>query len=162
LAPCLSCERDDASPLEKAETQAAEYLLQRTESLINSQTDLWKEALEDLRRRWIESAQSQQIQFAGALAQGMGASLANHSQALDEAREEFLKAFRAVGLELTRVTAGLQQMGEEHQEILRDDVARGWKAMQSQMAAARDEHRDQMGGAVALLETAVRGWHDDL
>jgi hypothetical protein len=92
----------------------------------------------------------------------MVASLASHSQQLEEARDDFLKAFRAVGLELTRVTAGLQQMGEEHQDLFQKEVAQAWQAMQTQMAAARGEHHDQMAGSVALLETAVRGWHDDL
>jgi len=164
LAPCLAHEpaADTTDPLAKAETEAAVHLLERTESLVNWQTGLWQEALEDLRRRWLDSAAAQQSQFAAALEQGMGSSLASHSQQLEEARGEFLKAFRAVGLELTRVTAGLQQMGQEHHEIFQKEVAQTWQAMQTQMAAARGEHHDQLAGSVALFQTAVRGWHDDL
>jgi biopolymer transport protein ExbB/TolQ len=164
LAPCLtSDEAEEAlTPLVKAETEAAARLLERTDSLIARQTELWQEALEDSRRRWLDTAREQQARFAGALEQGMVAGLASHSQQLEEARDDFLKAFRSVGLELTRVTAGLQQMGEEHQELFQKEVAQTWQTMQAQMSAARGEHREQLSGTVSLLENAVRGWHDDL
>jgi biopolymer transport protein ExbB/TolQ len=164
LACCLASEEAEESltPLAKAETEAAAHLLERTDTLIARQTEIWQEALEDSRRRWLDAARDQQARFAGALEQGMVAGLASHSQQLEEARGEFLKAFRAVGLELARVTAGLQQMGEEHQELFRKEVTQTWQAMQAQVTAARGEHQEHMTGAVALLENSVRGWHDDL
>ena len=92
----------------------------------------------------------------------MSASLTSHSQQLEEARADFLKAFRAVGLELTRVTAGLQQMGEEHQSLFHREAGQVWEAIQAQIAASRGEHQEQLARSVALLEKAVHGWQDDL
>jgi biopolymer transport protein ExbB/TolQ len=164
LAPCLSADGPlgSDSPLASAESEAAEKLLERTESLITVQTSLWQEALEGLRNRWLETVRQQQTQFATALEQGMAASLASHSQQLEEAREDFLKCFRAVGLELSRVTAGLQQMGEEHQSLFHKEVAEVWQTMQSKIESSRGEHHEHLARSVSLLETAVRGWQDDL
>ena len=164
LAPCfnLSQAAGAASPLGAAEAQAAEKLIDRTETLINWQTGLWQEALETLRNRWIETTQAQQSQFAAVLQQGMTATLSGHAQQLDEARAEFLKGFRAVGLELARVTAGLQQMGEEHQGLFHTQVTEIWQAMQTEMAADRQDHEARMERTIALFERAAQGWHEDL
>jgi biopolymer transport protein ExbB/TolQ len=164
LAPCLSEDGPfgSDSPLASAESEAADKLLEKTEALITVQTGLWQEALEGLRNRWIETVRQQQAQFATALEQGMAASLASHSQQLAEAREDFLKCFRAVGLELSRVTAGLQQMGEEHQSLFHREVTEVWQAMQTKIESSRGEHHEHLARSVALLESAVRGWQDDL
>jgi biopolymer transport protein ExbB/TolQ len=164
LAPCLSADGPLGldSPLASAEREAADKLLEKTESLISVQTSLWQEALDNLRNRWIETVRQQQAQFATALEQGMAASLASHSQQLEEAREDFLKCFRAVGLELSRVTAGLQQMGEEHQSLFHKEVHEVWQAMQAKIESSRGEHHEHLARSVALLENAVRGWQDDL
>jgi biopolymer transport protein ExbB/TolQ len=164
LAPCLRSDAaaDAPPPLAAAETEAAAKLVERTDALINWQMKLWQEALEGLRNGWLETVQRQQAEFAKALEQGMTASLTNHSQQLDQAREDFLKAFRAVGLELTRVTAGLQQMGEEHQSLFHEQVSQVWETMQSQIASSRGEHHEQLSRSVAQLEKVVHGWQDDL
>jgi biopolymer transport protein ExbB/TolQ len=164
LAPCLCSDAaaDAAAPLTAAETEAAAKLVDKTESLINWQTELWQKALEGLRNRWLETVQQQQTQFTKALEQGMAASLTSHSQQLDEARGDFLKAFRAVGLELSRVTAGLQQMGEEHQSQFHKQVGEVWQAMQAHMASSQGEHEEHLARSVGLLEKAVHGWQDNL
>ncbi len=163
LVPCfnLSQAAQATSPLGEAEVQAAEKLIERTESLINWQTGLWQEALESLRQRWVETTQAQQAQFAAVLEQGMHATLTGHAQQLEEARAEFLKAFRAVGLELTRVTAGLQQMGEDHQKLFQQQVAEIWQKMQTELAAGRDDHEARLERTVGLFERAVQSWHED-
>jgi hypothetical protein len=165
LAHCLGCEEQSQGALSefaKAESEAASQLLARTETLINHQTKLWQAALEDIRGRWQTTSQEQQAQFAASLKQGMSAGLASHVQQLDDARSEFLNGFRAVGLELSRVTAGLEQMGQEHQEVFHRQVTEIWSAMQAQMASARDEHQAHFAQSLKLLDSAVRGWRSDL
>jgi biopolymer transport protein ExbB/TolQ len=164
LAPCfnLSQAAGPASPLGEAEVQAAEKLLERTETLINWQTGLWQEALESLRNRWVETTQEQQSQFAALLHRGMHDTLTGHAQQLEEARAEFLKGFRAVGLELARVTAGLQQMGEEHQGLFHQQVTAIWRTMQTEMAADRQDHEVRMERTIVLFEKAAQGWSEDL
>lgn len=164
LAPCFGGEVyiGPVSPLAGAEGEAAVKLVEKTGELIELQTGLWQQALEDLRRRWVETAQQQQAQFAAALEQGMAGSLADHAGQLAETRADFLESFRAVGLELGRITAGLQQMGEEHENLFHQQVVEVWEKMQTQMAAAQSEHQEHLGRSVALLDKAVKGWHGDL
>lgn len=163
IAPCFNLEHPDGvAPLAAAEAKSAEQLVERTEALINWQTGLWQTALENLRTRWIETAEAQQTQFAAALQKGMAGSLAGHSQQLEEARGEFLKGFRSVGQELLRVTAGLQQMGEEHQNLFHAQVTEIWRTIEGEMNAARADHEAQISRSVALLDTAVHSWHEDL
>src|SRR5262249_10257857 len=101
-------------------------------------------------------------QFAAALQQGMHATLTGHAQQLDEARAEFLKGFRAVGLELSRITAGLQQMGEEQQGRFHEPVSEIWRAMQAAMAADRHDHEARLERIASLFERAALGWREDL
>ncbi len=164
LGPCFNVDSQAAggSPFAAAEAEAATNLLERTESLINSQTELWQQALEGLRARWLESAQKQEKQFAAALEQGLVAGLSSHSQQLDDARAEFLKGFRAVGLELSRITAGLQQTGEDHQGVFVQEIGAVWQMMQKQMAAAHNDHEQQWARSIEAIGTAVRGWQDEL
>jgi len=164
LALCFNCTQEprDTSPLAEAQTQAAEHLIERTEALVTHQTAAWQEALEDLRNRWVATLQSQQAQLAAVLGEGMSATLAGHGQQLEEARGEFLKGFRAVGLELSRVTAGLQQMGEEHQSLFLKQVTEVWQALQTEMTADRDQRQIQIERSIASFEQAARNWHADL
>jgi MotA/TolQ/ExbB proton channel family len=164
LALCFNCGQEprDTSPLAEAQTQAAEHLIDRTEALVSRQTAAWQEALEGLRGRWVETLQSQEAKLAASLGEGMSATLANHSQQLEEARGEFLKGFRAVGLELSRVTAGLQQMGEEHQALFLKQVTDVWQALRTEMSADRDQRQTQIERSIAAFEQAARDWHADL
>jgi hypothetical protein len=164
VAPCFNFAESSfqSAPLAAAEAEAAKHLIEQTAVLVTRQTTLWHEALEDMRKRWIETAQAQQDQFAAALQQGMTATLSGHTQQLDEARAEFLTGFRAVGLELTRITAGLQQMGEEHQESFQQQLTQIWQSVLSAMSDDRHDHESQMERLVALFEKSVRCWRDDL
>ncbi|HEY3965250.1 MAG TPA: MotA/TolQ/ExbB proton channel family protein [Planctomycetaceae bacterium] len=164
VAPCFSFADSSfqSGPLAAAEAEAAENLIEQTAALVTRQTELWQEALEEMRARWIESAQGQQAQFTAALTQGMTATLTGHVQQLDEARAEFLTGFRAVGNELSRVTAGLQQMGEEHQELFQKQLTEIWQTMLSTMSADRHDHESQMERLIALFEKSARCWHEDL
>lgn len=164
VAPCFNFAQSsfESAPLAAAEAQAAEHLIANTAALVTRQTSLWQEALEDMRTRWVESAQAQHARFTAALEQGMTATLDNHARQLEEARTEFLTGFRAVGLELSRVTAGLQQMGEEHQESLHRQLAEIWQSTRTEMSADRKDHESQMERLMALFEKSARVWHDDL
>jgi hypothetical protein len=164
LGLCFNDERGatGGSPIAAAEAEAANALIERTGELIDTQTELWQKALEGARCRWLETAQTQEKQFTQAIEQGLNAGLVSHSQQLEDARAEFLKGFRAVGLELSRITAGLQQTGEDHQGVFVREIGQAWELMQKQMAAARDDHQQQWARSIGAIETAVKGWQDEL
>lgn len=117
LAPCFPVEAGIVHhPLANAEARAAEQLLQRTESLVTWQTELWQSALENMRERWVEAAGQQQQQFTMSLQQGMSVTLENHQQRLAETRNELLGGCRLVTQELARVVDGVQQAASQQQQ----------------------------------------------
>jgi biopolymer transport protein ExbB/TolQ len=164
VAPCFSFVESSfhSAPLAAAEAKAAENLVESTANLVTRQTALWQEALEDMRTRWVQTAQAQQDRFAAVLEEGMTTTVSGHKEQLDAARAEFLTGFRAVGMELSRVTAGLQQMGEDHQDSFRQQLTEIWQSMATAMSADRRDHETQMERLMAQFEKAARLWHDDL
>ncbi|MFN0054151.1 MAG: MotA/TolQ/ExbB proton channel family protein [Planctomycetales bacterium] len=162
LAPALADDDVEDTPLARAEVQAAEQLLQRTEELVNWQTGLWKTALEGMRERWLEVAQSQQSQFTRALESGMNATLESHQQQLTEVRGELLGACRTVAQELAQVVEGVQQSATSQQRQFAEQVATLWGRMQQELSQARGEQTAQMRSSAELLAGAVGQWHGDL
>jgi hypothetical protein len=163
VAPCFQFS-DPASDLHSSSRihdPLARQVLHQTSDTVTRQSAIWQEALEQMRNRWVAMAQSQQDQFAAALQQGMQLSLTAHQQQLEEARAEFLNCFRAVGMELTRVTAGLQQMGEQHQEVFQTQLTEIWKSTLEAMSADRQGHAHQMEKLLAVFEKSARSWHED-
>jgi hypothetical protein len=88
--------------------------------------------------------------------------LNSHAEQLELARQEFLTGFRAVGLELTRITAGIQQMGEEGQESFRAELAETCRSVLGAMADERREHETQLERMLSQFATAAQTWHAEL
>ncbi len=95
---CLSClapsNAKGEGPLAVAEAQAAKHLLEKTEAVINWQTQLWQDSIESLRNRWSQTLSQQQQSFEESLKQGMSATLTNHTEQLAEIRGELMHGFR--------------------------------------------------------------------
>jgi len=163
LAPCFPVEGAIVShPLANAEARAAEQLLQRTESLVTWQTELWLSALESMRGRWVEAADQQQQQFTMSLQQGMSVTLENHQQRLSETRNELLGGCRLVTQEMARVVDGAQQAASQQHQQFVALVNKVWSQMQEELArsqSAQAEHTTQH--ANRFIE-AIRTWHEDL
>lgn len=162
LAPLLPAAPDVATPLAAAETEAADHLLERTESLVNWQTGLWQSALEDLRNRWVESAESQQNRFRESLQQGMETTLAGHGQELQAVRGEFLSGFRTVAEELRRVVAALQTSSTAAQSQFGEQVAATWRKLDSHLDSVESQHQSVVADSARLLSDSISTWHGDL
>ena len=161
VAPCFQFD-ESTSPVVAAPANSTARLLQQTNFLTQEQTTLWQESLENLRAKWCETVEAQQVRFAEELEKGMSLSLNHHAEQLQETREEFLIGFRSVGLELTRITAGLQQMGEESQEAMREGLAETCRTVMQGMADERQEQANHLAAMVAQFETAAIAWREDL
>lgn len=162
LAHCFPQIAERSGPLATAEAQAAEQLLQRTEALITWQTGLWQSGLENLRGRWLETADQQQLQFAAALQQGMAHTLTDHAQQLNEVRAEFLNGFRAASQEMSQVAAGLKQAAQMQTESFGQQVEELWSHMHAEATQMRNEQRTQSEQSIQLLTGAIETWHSDL
>lgn len=161
LTPCFE-ENLAATPLLAAESQAADKLLEKTEALVHWQAGLWQQALEGLRTRWIEAAETQQAQFTRSLEQGMTSTLSNHQQQLTEVRSELTGGFRSVAQELTRVVESIQKTGAQQQQQFAAQISEIWEQMRRELSQIRSEQSAQNADGVDQLTRAVRGWHNDL
>ena len=162
LAPLLADAAVEANPLADAQHQAAQHLLQKTESLVTWQTGLWQSALEQLRDRWVETARSQQEQFQSTLAEGMQTTLASHAQDLQSARQEFLDGFRMAGEELRRVTTTLQATATASQSELARQMATTWERFESHLAGVQSQQQAFVAESGRVVQDAFAGWHADL
>jgi hypothetical protein len=162
LAPLLADAAVEANPLADAQHQAAQHLLQKTESLVTWQTGLWQSALEQLRDRWVETARSQQEQFQSTLAEGMQTTLASHAQDLQSARQEFLEGFRMAGEELRRVTTTLQATATASQSELARQMATTWERFESHLAGVQSQQQAFVAESGRVVQDAFAGWHADL
>ncbi len=82
--------RERHSPLHEAETEAARQLIDRTETLITQQTELWRESVDALRTRWTETLQTHQQELSSSLSSGVEGTLQNPAEQLQSLRPEFV------------------------------------------------------------------------
>ncbi|MEX0715846.1 MAG: MotA/TolQ/ExbB proton channel family protein [Planctomycetaceae bacterium] len=100
-------------PLLRAESQAAERLIERTDALVERQMRLWEESLEATRSRWLDTLARQQQAFDESLHKGMAATLSDHGGQLAEGRTQFLDALAAVSNDLAENLGGARESARE-------------------------------------------------
>jgi len=162
LAPLFPVAVMKGSPLVDAEQQAATHLLERTESLVNWQTDLWLSALEGMRNRWMELAEKQHARLAESLDLGMRASLTSHTEQLELSRSEFLEGFRAVSSELSGVVAALRNSASISQAQFSASVDTTWRRLETHLEVVQGEQKTFLHDSTRLLSESFAGWHSDL
>lgn len=163
------------SPILRAESQAAEALLRRTDALVERQMRLWEESLEETRSRWLETLARQQQALDESLRQGVAATLADHGAQLAQGREAFLEALSKVSKDLAEdlgesrnsareLLAELRHQGEILLQIVGEErqLARLESRLAENLDAIRaaerfDETLHSLNAAVHLLTARSTG-----
>jgi len=141
LTELFPAESDTGNPLAEAEAQAATLLLEQTEEMIRRQTDNWEQSVEQLRSRWVESFERHQTALDESLQSGLEATLESHGRQLSEAREVLVEGVRSSGEQVVRSLAMAQEKHQQLSSELTEQNARVLSAVQSELASARDHHR---------------------
>lgn len=97
------------SPIIEAEQQAAEMLLDKTERLIQTQNEIWRESLEAMRTRWMKTLDEQRRDFATLIQTGAKATLTDHAEQLDSLRQQLVEANATVAEKFTEGVQALSQ-----------------------------------------------------
>ncbi len=98
---------------------AARQLLEKTEAVIQWQTELWKDSLESLRSRWTDTLSDQQDKLSLTLEEGMALTFSNHAQQLAEIREGFAKAFLEISRHVQQeISSGQTQQNSQMAELI--------------------------------------------
>lgn len=117
LLPLFLSDAVDADPLQRAQTEAARKLLDRTEALIHDQTSLWRDSMEGLRQRWSETIGLQQRQLSNTLHQGMESTITDHAGQLAAVRREFLDAFESAARQFEQALQGDAARRDEQESL---------------------------------------------
>ncbi|MCC7420326.1 MAG: hypothetical protein IT428_08605 [Planctomycetaceae bacterium] len=148
--------------MSEAESRAAERVLQRTEVLIQRQAQLWEDALERTRERWVTTLDSQTEALNDSLRAGMGLSLTSHSEQLALSREDFLKVFERASSKLVDgIARALEQQSALHTDLVGNFDAMVRKAADALGAIQRDE-RHQIDALIRSMNERITKWHSEL
>jgi biopolymer transport protein ExbB/TolQ len=162
ITPLFPVETEPASPLIAAEQQASKHLIEKTEALINWQTQVWEEGIESLRQRWTETLEKQQGSLDDALRQGLASTLEAHQHQLGDVRSEFIEAFQIVSKQLTdNHTAASRAQQEVHQEF-QQQMSELWQHVRTDFAALREEQNTRMDELLTSVSQNVSGWQTQL
>ena len=151
-----------ASPISMAEQQAAEQLLQRSESLINWQMELWQNSLENLRERWSGTLSKQQEYLDKALQTGLTNALADHSRQLEDVRTEFITAFQSASQSIGQQLMESRTVLAEQQQRGCELIAQTWQQFRTEITQTRDEHARQLALLTQAITAEVGGWQENL
>ena len=138
LANLFPAKQESQDPLLNAQTRAAQHLIDKTESLINWQTQLWQDSMESLRKRWMQTLAEQQAAFDTSLKSGMATTLADHSDHLASIRQSLVQGYQSASEQLLdRASAAVS----------------GWQA---QLKQSSDAINGQAGELKSQGETLLR------
>jgi biopolymer transport protein ExbB/TolQ/phage host-nuclease inhibitor protein Gam len=162
IAPLLASHAPTDSPLLQAEQHAAAQMLDRTEKLIQWQTNLWQESLDGLRVRWEQVVQQQQMEFTQVIQTGLQATLTQHNQELSEARHELSESFTKLSTELITMVTTVQEQSQLQQTQISSEITSLWGEVQSELRLLRDEQTNQVENLVHSFSDEVLSWQTDL
>ncbi|MBA3314761.1 MAG: MotA/TolQ/ExbB proton channel family protein [Planctomycetota bacterium] len=160
LAPLASVV--PASPLAQAEVQAANELVERTDTLIRCQTEAWQGAIESMRRRWAETIVEQQGQLRETLTAGMGMTLADHAEGLKVARDGLVLAVTACTDRLDRTLAETNRERARQLEAFSSDLRGLWDTCRGDLDDLQERHRQSLADAVSTVGSDLRSWREEL
>jgi len=162
IAPLLASSAPAGSPFLLAEQQAAASMLERTEQMIQWQTNLWQESLNGLRGRWEQVVQQQQAEFTQTIQTGLQTTLTQHNQELTEARQELSECFSKLSSDLMMMVTEVQDRGRQHQEQTSQEITELWNEVQAELRMLREDQASQIGNLVTSISDEVQSWQTDL
>lgn len=162
IAPAFTSVKVSRSPIDRAEQQAANQILERTEDMVNWQTDLWKDSLEGLRSRWEHVIQQQQVSFANSLQEGMRGTLRSHHEELSLTRQELVAGLQQMATQLAELTSDVQNRVAAQQLSMGEKLTALWVDVQTELHEIRKEQAQQIELLTRSFREDVLSWQTQL
>lgn len=162
LLPMFAQDAAASDPLARAQADAAHTLIERTEELVQQQTRLWSESVDGLRERWSQTLSEQQQQLAAGLHTGVGATLSDHAQLLQQMRQEFCTAFEQAAAHFSSALEQDRQSREHREATAEQNFECIWTQVRDdlqQIARAHDAHTEDL---VDGLTEKLQRWESGL
>ncbi len=150
------------NPLAEAEIKAAQKFLDRTETLIETQTTLWQDSVEELRRRWNGTLESQQQQLSAALHAGTDKTLQGHAAQLDEFRQEFVRAYREAMRDLGRQLDQSAQARRDQDAALFAGLDEFSARLSTAIQSAQVASDERAAKLLSEVTSTIGGWQGQL
>ncbi|MDA1018092.1 MAG: MotA/TolQ/ExbB proton channel family protein [Planctomycetota bacterium] len=150
------------SPILDAEEQAASLLLERTEALMQSQNEIWRESLDAMRTRWLQTLDEQRQEFASALTTGTTATLTDHSEQLRTIRGELVQYSAAIAGQFESGVSALQASQTAIPKIWAGELNQVLEQARQQASAEQSAHQAAFGESVTGIIEVVNRWRDAL
>lgn len=151
-----------ASPLAQAEARLAGDLVERTDQMIRSQTEVWQSALETMRVRWSETIIEQQEHLRESLTSGMRMTLRDHEASLKTSREEFVGA---VSRCTDRMEQALRFTNDERARQLEkfsSDLRGLWDRCRGDLDEMQHRYADSLSETVTSMGRDLAAFRDEL
>ncbi len=158
LLPLFIGDAADADPVHVAQTTAARQLLDRTETLIEDQTTLWRDSMDGLRERWSDTLDSQQTALSNQLSQGVEQTLTEHATQLKEVREDFLGAFENASTqfqEALEFDAARRDLQDEQSQTQQKEM---WTGIRDDLKAVVQSHDARTEDLLDNLDERMQSW----
>jgi len=149
-------------PLLIAEQQAAEHLLQKTESLVSWQMEAWRSSLDSLRDRWANTLDQQQQALDQALQSGLTEALTDHAQQLSAARHDFVATFGIAAQSIReQLTVTQEVLQQNHAENLAQ-LQTVWQTVRQDLSTVSAEQATQWDLTRQQSHTDIQTWQTTL
>lgn len=152
----------DADPLTAAQTEAAQSLIERTDELVQEQTEVWREAVDSLRQRWSETLTDQRQQLAAGLNLGVEVTLEEHAAQLQQVREEFLAAFESAAQEFASTMEEDRESRQQREASAQTQLEQIWGRVRDDLHAVVRAHDAQTEDTVDRLVETMRQWESGI
>jgi biopolymer transport protein ExbB/TolQ len=162
LLPLFARAGDDADPLQEAQAEAAKQLIDRTETLVQEQTEFWRDSVDGLRERWSETIHHQQTHLSEALESQVAATLDDHSSQLSQTRQVFLSAFEQTAQHFATALETDRQSREERDESSRQTFEHIWQRFSDDLQAVIRSHDAHTEDVIDGLVEQIKSWQSDL
>lgn len=142
----------------EAEAKAAHDLLETTGTLIESQTTLWKNSVEEFRQRWTHTLDEQRLNLARTLTTGSEATLVDHAEQLDQFRREFVNAYQAVTTRLGDDLQRLENSASSREQRFEQALERFSSDFHLRLKAMWDARERDDAFRSALTQSQLESW----
>ena len=146
------------SPILDAEQHAAELLLERTEALMQSQNEIWRESLDAMRTRWLTTLDEQRNQFTATLESGTATTLSDHSQQLQTIRTELVQYSATIAGQFASGVAAIQESQSAIPALWTGELQKVLQQAQQHASAEQSAQHAKFAESVGEIVDVVDRW----
>ena len=162
ILPLVPGSHTGGNPLLEAESEAARKLIDRTEALIEGQTQMWQESVESLRTRWTGTLKEQQNQLSGALTTGTRQTLSDHAAQLAALRQQLAGTLGEIATELSRQMEQSSRVRHEQDATLTRRMETFAEELSQSLVRAQASADARNENMITAMTEQLAGWQQQL